>query len=191
MGRVSGTDSWLSWNKAWANPKVLTKYKAEAERFRDFERNGDLAIYEDVGRDHDELVSICVKIHESGLLDKIGVDPHGLGSIIEELENADIPSDAIIGISQGWKLNGAIKTAERALASGKLIPAKQPMMQWCVGNAKVEPRGNAVSITKQASGFAKIDPLVALFNAVSLLSLNPESRSGFDDFITNPLRIGR
>jgi len=30
-------------------------------------------------------------------------------------------------------------------------------------------------ITKQASGSGKIDPLMALFNAVQLMSLNPAS----------------
>ena len=48
-------------------------------------------------------------------------------------------------------------------------------MAWCVGNAKVEPRANSILITKQASGFAKIDPLMALFDAVSLMALNPAS----------------
>jgi phage terminase large subunit-like protein len=46
-------------------------------------------------------------------------------------------------------------------------------MNWCVGNARIVPTGNAILVTKQASGTAKIDPLMATFNAVSLMSLNP------------------
>ena len=72
-------------------------------------------------------------------------------------------------------MTGAIKTTERKLAEKALFIAEQPLMRWCVSNAKVEPRGNAVIITKQTSGSAKIDPLMALFNAVTLMSLNPES----------------
>ncbi|EML8725184.1 TPA: terminase large subunit, partial [Escherichia coli] len=81
-----------------------------------------------------------------------------------------------VGISQGWKLGGAIKTTERKLAEGVLVHGGQPLMAWCVGNARVEPKGNAILITKQASGRGKIDPLMALFNAVSLISLNPEPK---------------
>ena len=49
-------------------------------------------------------------------------------------------------------------------------------MAWAVANAKVEPKGNAITITKQASGSAKIDPLMATFNAVSLMALNPAAQ---------------
>ena len=70
-------------------------------------------------------------------------------------------------------MSGAIKTAERKLAEGTFLHGGQPLMAWCVGNARVVPVGNAVNITKQVSGSAKIDPLMATFNAVSLMALNP------------------
>jgi len=83
--------------------------------------------------------------------------------------------DRIVGISQGWKLTGAIKTAERKLTDGSLRHGGQAVMSWAVANARVEPKGNAIIITKQASGSAKIDPLMAAFNAVALMSTNPWS----------------
>jgi phage terminase large subunit-like protein len=71
--------------------------------------------------------------------------------------------------------NAAIKTAERKLADGSFRHSGQRLMSWAVANARVEPKGNAIIITKQASGSAKIDPLMAAFNAIALMSTNPWS----------------
>ncbi len=175
LGRDSETREWLHWAHAWAHPSVLERRKSEAERFRDFARDGDLTIVREIGDDVEQVADIVLQVDSTGLLDKIGVDPVGIGSIVDALVERGIEQDRIVGISQGWKMAGAIKTTERKLAEGAMVHSGQPMMAWCVGNAKVEPKGNAIAITKQAAGFAKIDPLMATFNAVALMSMNPEA----------------
>jgi len=189
-GRIVGTDDeWMTWEHAWIHTSVLELRKKEASRFEDFEQEGSLTIIETAGEDVNQVADIVKKCYDSGLLDRIGVDPHGLGGIIEAIEAQGIPEDLILGVSQGWKMNGAIMTTERKLQAKKIRHSGLKLMNWCVGNAKVKQVGNAKSITKQQSGSAKIDPLIALFNAVSLLSLNPESKSGIDDFIMNPIKM--
>lgn len=173
VGRDKTTKEWLCWCHAWAHVIALERRKSEAARLRDFERAGELTIVSSAGEDTQEMAEFVSMIHKAGLLDKIGVDPSGIGSILDALLSVGIPEDAVKGISQGWRLGGAIKTTERKLAEGVLFHGGQALMNWCVGNARVEPRGNSILITKQASGAGKIDPLMALFNAVSLMSLNP------------------
>lgn len=182
VGRDKRTRDWLVWTHAWAHPSVLERRKAEAPRFHDFEKQGNLTLSTRIGDDVNDVADLVEQIEASGLLDKVGCDPVGIGAIYDAMIERDIPPEKIAAVSQGWKLGGAIKTAERKLAEGGMKHGGQPMMAWCVGNAKVEPRANSILITKQASGSAKIDPLMALFNAVSLISLNPEGR-GNDDFM--------
>ena len=40
-------------------------------------------------------------------------------------------------------------------------------------NARAEPKGNAIIITKQASDSARIDTLMATFNAIARMAANP------------------
>ena len=175
-GRERETGKWLLWTHAWAHPSVLERRKSESARFCDFERDGNLTLVDRIGDDVEDVADICYRVYDSGLLDMIGCDQAGIGAIVQAIVESGVPEDMLIGISQGWKLTGAIKTTERKLAEGGLIHGGQPLMAWCVGNARVEPRGNAVMITKQAAGTAKIDPLMATFNAISLLSLNPDAK---------------
>jgi phage terminase large subunit-like protein len=179
IGREIETGKWLHWAHAWIHPIVLERRKSEADRFKDFEKSGDLTIVDNIGEDIEQLVDYVEQIEASKLLDRIGVDQAGIGSIVDALTDKDglaLPIERIVGIPQGWKMVSAIKTAERKLAEGAFIHCAQPMMAWCVGNAKVEPRGNALIITKQAAGSAKIDPVLAMLNAVALMGMNPTPR---------------
>ena len=168
--------NWLHWARAWAHPIVLERRKSEADRLKDFRRDGDLVFVDEIGQDVREVAEVIKRAEDAGLLDNVGVDPAGIGSIVDAITENGIEHERVVGIPQGWKLTGAIKTTERRLAEGALKHAGSRMMAWCVGNAKVEPRGNAVIITKQVSGSAKIDPLMATFNAVALMAMNPKAK---------------
>jgi phage terminase large subunit-like protein len=183
VGREKETRDWLLWNRAWAHPSVLERRKSEAERFHDFADDGDLVLVEQIGEDVEEVASIVARVEVTGKLDKVGVDSAGIGAILDELEAQGVPQEKIVAVKQGWALNGAIKTAERKLAEGTLWHAGQPLMAWCVSNAKVEVKGNNLYITKQASGTAKIDPLMASLNAVTLMALNPAGKGPLQMFV--------
>lgn len=173
-GRDSVTKRKLVWCKAWAHPSVLERNKQFGSQLRDYAKTGDLVLVERVGDDVLEFAAICKRVHESGKLYKIGLDPSGIAAILEALEEAGIPEDSVIGVTQGWRLNAAIKTFERWLAAGEVEHAAQPLMNWCVSNAMVEPKGNAILITKAASTGGKIDPLMAALNSIELMGHNPE-----------------
>jgi phage terminase large subunit-like protein len=140
-----------------------------------------MTIVDQLGDDIEELVSIVERVDRAGLLpdeNAIGVDPIGIGQVLDALATRRIDNSnkkRIVGIAQGWQLGRAIKTLERHLASGSFVHGAQPLMAWCVGNAKVEQRANGILITKQASGTAKIDALMATFNATDLMSLDPSN----------------
>jgi phage terminase large subunit-like protein len=176
LGRDSDTREWRLWVRAWAHRSVLERRKSEAPRLQGFASDGDLVIVDRVGDDVEQVADIVEQCEASGLLDTVGCDPAGIGAILDALEEAGLPHEKIVSVGQGWRLNASIKTLERKLAGGELVHAGQPLMAWSVGNARQEPRGNAVIITKQASGTAKIDPVMATLNAVHLMSLNPASQ---------------
>lgn len=171
-GKEKGTGRWLHWGKAWAHKIVLERRKSESERFKQFAREGDLTFVDRPGEDVTQLVEIVKRCEKSGLLSQIGVDRAGINAIVDAIVLAlKLPEDnqRIVAIPQGWGLMSSIQSAERKLAEGALVHQGSSMMAWCVGNARIEAKGNAIYVTKQVSGRAKIDPLMALFDALTLL----------------------
>ncbi|WP_288378690.1 terminase large subunit [uncultured Acinetobacter sp.] len=175
---------WWLWNHAWANKTALERRKENIPKYQDFEKEGALTIVDRVGDDIDQLAAIAKKVYDSGKLNKIGLDPLGLGGLLDGLLEVGIPEDLMFAVPQGHKLMGYILTTERKLAEGNLYHAGQQMMTWCAGNARVVMVGNGMRITKQDSGIGKIDPLIATFNAVALMSLNPATKNlDIDDYL--------
>lgn len=187
VGRRRADGRLLVWFHAFAHDIVMTRRKEIAPRLLDFQKDGDLTIVEMVGEDAQKIAQYAKQVEDSGLLFGIGFDPNSLGGLLSELEDVGIPEEKCFRVNQGWKLAASILGTERKLASCDIIHSHSSMMNWCVGNAKVELKGNAKVITKQKSGTAKIDPLMAMFNAMELMLTNPPAQYVDWDFSTMEL----
>lgn len=175
IGRDKQTKHWLSWSHAWAHESVLERRKSIATVLRDFEKDGDLTIVTDSLNDISQIIEIIDDVKSRGLLACVAVDPAGLGELVENLAELDITPEnkQLIGVPQGFGMMNAIKTTERKVAGGTFWHAKSAMMDWCVGNLKIEPTATAIRATKQNAGDAKIDPAMAMFDAATVMSRNP------------------
>lgn len=100
VGREAGTRRWFHWAHAWAHPSVLERRKSEAPRLKDLEAIGDLTLVKRIGDDVEQFAAIVKRINETGLLDKVGLDPAGIGSVLDALADAGVEEDKIVGISQ-------------------------------------------------------------------------------------------
>lgn len=192
LGRERGTRQWLSWSRAWCSPIVLERRKELESKLTDLEEAGNLVIDEDIDQHVLDVADICDRLLGAQLFPKegaIGLDPYGTAALFDELLARGYEREKIYSVSQGFKLNGAIKGLERRLLQGTLRHGGQPLMTWCLGNAKAEARGNNTMITKAKAGSGKIDPLVALFNAAIIMELNPVADVAPDlgAFLSNPV----
>jgi phage terminase large subunit-like protein len=200
-GREKGTDRWLYWTKAWCWPEVLKRRKQIAPLLEGFAADGDLVICSEappVGLDADdyalpqdiaEIVDICVKVKASGLLPEnaaIGLDAAMATDLTDALEAAgftvaDGQKGEVVAVPQGFRLMSAIVGLARKLKFGGAVHSGSRLMAWCVGNAKEEKGRQSVMINKYAAGAAKIDPLMAVFNATKLLETNPVAGRGLSN----------
>lgn len=178
LGRHKDTKDWMAWHHAWCHKDVLERRKSIASRLKDFEAEGTLSIIGDELDDVRQIAELVQDIDQRGLLAAVAADPAGLGEMIDALAEVGVTPEngKVIGAPQGWPLMNAIKTTERKLINGTLWHDGSALMAWCVSNIKIEPTATGIRATKANAGDLKIDPAMALFDAVTVMSRNPEAK---------------
>lgn len=188
---------WLSASHAWAREIALERRKQLAPILRGFAADGDLTLVETGQQIVDGVARFAALVRDLGKMPLEGglaVDAWSMGPLVDALVSAGFdPGDEslkraghIYAVRQGVGLSSAIHTAEFKLADGLFRHDGSNLMAWCVSNALVQLRGSALFVSKEASGAGKIDPLVALLNAVKVMELGPVAGKGavsVDDWI--------
>lgn len=183
-GREPGTGLWLAWAHAWALDVVKDRRKDIATSLLKFEAEGDLTFVESGQQLVEQVAALTVRVRDAGLMPKVagvGVDAWGMGALVDALVTAGFdPGDVaarrtgqIVPVRQGVGLTGTIKTVEFKLGDGMLRHDGSALMAWCVSNARAELKGSNMYISKQMAGAGKIDPLIAMLNAVQLMEAGP------------------
>jgi phage terminase large subunit-like protein len=176
LGRDKVTRDWLSWSHAWCHEGVLERRQSIASRLQDFKAAGELTIYETAGDDITAIVELIKMVKDRGLLGGRG-RPGRSRRMVEALGARDrrhrreqAPGRRAAGLRHDERhQDGGAQAAERHAA-----PRAVGLMDWCVGNVKIEPTATAIRATKQNAGDAKIDPWAALMNSVTVMVRNPE-----------------
>ncbi|KQS86949.1 terminase large subunit [Rhizobium sp. Leaf383] len=193
IGRERFTKRWLGWGQSWARPTVFERRKSIASRLRDFQGRGELIVTETGEEQAASAAEICKRIADTGLLPEkrgIGLDSAGIALLLDALEDCGLEPPLTEAIPQGWKLQTAVTSVPLKLEDRRFVHGDQSIMAWAVGNAKQTLRGSNYVVTKEVSGAAKIDPLMALFNAAMLMFMNPEAAgTGIDigEYLANPV----
>ncbi|QEU09082.1 terminase large subunit domain-containing protein [Paracoccus yeei] len=192
LGRRARDKVWLLWVRAWARETVFKARPQIADALRGFQEDGDLSVAESPEQQAAEAAAICALVNQTGKLPEaggIGLDAAGIALLLDALEEMGMVSPLVQAVQQGWKLQTAISTVPLKLESRRLLHADQPIMNWAVSNAKQELKGSNYMVTKQASGAAKIDPLMAAFDAAMLMFNNPQPSGSIEGFLANPIMV--
>lgn len=180
IGREKVTRRWLVWSHAFAHPSVKDVRKDIVSTLEDFEAEGSLTFCE-VSEYIDRIAAIVARLHAAGLLpekDAVGFDPNNIAAFIDALAVKGIEGALLRRLHQGPALSPALWGLEHKLSDGTISHSGLALMNWCVGNVKVEVKGNGNMATKQAAGRAKIDPFIAMLCAAILMSWNPQVSGG-------------
>ena len=194
LGREKGTSVWLGWAHAFISPQGWERRKANQTVYQDFITDGDLTLIERLPDDITAIVDIVKQCLDSGKLAKVGADPAGIGTLVDELAKIGVTTrengtGMLVGVRQGVALMGAIKVMERKLIDGSFKHRLSRMMTWCAGNAVTQQTGTGMRIARDASGYGKIDPLVAGFMCFAEMMLNPKPENGPSCYETRDLMM--
>jgi len=207
VGREKLTKTWLGFGTAWAHETVLEERKSIASRLQDFDKDGELFIIDEefvdiyaevedllvseaeidellLPKDVAGIVIMVAKAKRAGKLAAVALDMEGpYSELMDALSFIGVTAEAglVVGVGQGIRLMHALKGSERKLANKTMKVAKSGLMRWCVANVKIEATATAIRATKQNAGDAKIDPVMALLDAISVMQTNPVvGRSVYD-----------
>lgn len=129
-------------------------------------------------------------------LKEVGFDPFNAVYIAQRLQAAGV---SVVEIPQQTRfLSEPMKWIEVLVRSGRLHHNGDPVLSWAISNVTVKPDANDNIFPRKDAPENKIDPAVALINAMARAihfdevgSLDSSSDAAMDDYLRDFVRVSR
>jgi len=158
-------DRLLFWSHQWVHRSGYEKRRS-AIPLDEFVQAGDLTITDRPGADLGAVEGLIESLGDK--VAAVAVDPYGLAEMTKRLEARGLK---VLGIHQGWKMSPHVYAAERVIQERRIRHHGGPLLRFNIENARLEERGNAVSLVKPSGasvGSRKIDGAIALVMAIAV-----------------------
>lgn len=169
--RIKG--EWHYFTKSLIMRKAFENNKENQAIMQDFIKQSDLLMFDDMNDLYQKIADFIKPLKNK--IHAIGFDPSGSGILSDFLkEQGVVYDDQVVGIYQGARLAGTIKTIEQKAALGQLKINNTPMIKWQLANACYNNKG----YIEKPSDHLKIDSVIAIINASTIMAVNPEPLIG-------------
>lgn len=174
----------LAW---WAGPELqfTGKYylpesavKSRTDRgdfvYKQWEETGHLIITPGERTDYDYIERDILEAFSTYDIQHIGFDPYNASQVINNLTGDDVP---VVEVRQGPKtMHSAMQEFERLMLGNEIRHDNNPVFNWAASNVVARKDANDNMAPDKKNSMDKIDPVVALLNAMVLM-LNPEDEN--------------
>lgn len=128
--------------------------------------------------DYDFIKSRLIEANKMYEVEAWGNDPWGAEKLRQDLERED--DIELMAVHQRIDhMSPNMKEIERLLRLGMLKHNKNPLARWCFGNVLLVTDGNENYKPKKFRDSGRIDPIVALINAMFVCTKNEEPEAAY------------
>ena len=140
VGRDAATHDWIGWAKAWAHPVVLERRRTSRRTCATSRNRATWYWSIRSARTWNRSRRWSPRSNRPGCWTRSASTRRDWAASSMRWPTPGARREGRRHFA-GWKLTGAIKTAERRLAEGAMRHADQPLMTWCVRQREGRTRG--------------------------------------------------
>jgi phage terminase large subunit-like protein len=163
--------------KVWVPEETVAAREREGIPYMTWIRDGWATVTQGARLDHEHVARDILEAGEQSRIVAVGADPWQVGPLATLLQRADVEVQTVA--QRTGTLNAPCKLLEALVVEGKLRTGDppNPIAAWAANHVCVYTDPTGMIKPDKAKSAEKIDPIVALVNALAIASTSDEGNT--------------